>query len=77
MKKTELTKSSWPQVKAALKERFSTISERDLSYVNGKEEKLHTFLQEKLGKSRAEVDKIIESVHSSVKEKTKGSKDSQ
>ena len=69
MKKIELTKSSWDQMKTALKEKFSTLTEKDLYDVEGKEDKLHKLLQDKLGKSRAEVDQIIEKVHSSLKSK--------
>ena len=73
MKKTEL-KSSWDQVKTALKSKFSTLTEKDLSYVAGKEDELHKLLQEKLGKSRAEVDKIIENLHSTLKDKAGNAK---
>ena len=73
MKKTEL-KSSWDQVTTALKSKFSTLTEKDLNYVEGKENELHKLLQEKLGKSRAEVDKIIENVHSTIKDKTSKAK---
>jgi uncharacterized protein YjbJ (UPF0337 family) len=69
MENTQSTKPSWDQVKAALKEGFSTISEKELDSFKGKEEKLHKYLQNKLGKNRAEVDQILEKVHSSLKEK--------
>ncbi len=69
MKKIELTKTSLDQVKTALKEKFSTLTEKDLNDMEGKEDKLHKLLQDKLGKSRTEVDQIIEKVHSSLKGK--------
>ena len=74
MKKTEL-KSSWTQVKATLKSKFSGLTDKDLTYVEGKEDEFYKRLQEKLGKSRAEVDQIIEKVHSTLKEKASRSKD--
>ena len=73
MKKEEL-KNSWEQVKTTLKQKFA-LSEKDLNYVEGKEDELYEHLQTKLGKSRGEVDKIIQSVHSSVKAKEKPSQD--
>ena len=72
MKKEEL-KKSWTQMKATLKEKFDTLSEKDLNYVEGKEAEFYQNLQKKLGKSRTEVDQILEKTHSGLKDKFKQS----
>ena len=55
---TEL-KGNWNQVKATLKEKIELLTQVDLLFAAGKEEEILCRLQTKLGRSKAEVHKII------------------
>ncbi len=61
MDKLEL-KGKWNQVKGKLKEEYAVLSDNDLAYEEGKEDQLVGKLQEKLGKSRDEVVKMLRSL---------------
>lgn len=58
MYKLELI-SRWNQVKERLKARYNMLTEDDLSFRMGREGELIGRLQQKLGKSRADVMRMI------------------
>lgn len=58
MNKTEL-KGNWNEQKGKLKQKFATLTDDDLMFVEGKKDELYGRLQIKLGKSEEELHKII------------------
>jgi len=54
--------SDWEQVKERLKENNIDLSDEDLSYTIGQEDDLLERLSQKMGKSKEEVKKYIESI---------------
>ncbi len=52
-------KGSWNEAKGKLKQKFAELTDDDMLYVEGKEEELYGRLQKRLGKSREEVEKIL------------------
>lgn len=52
-------KGTWNEKKGKLKQKFSKLTDDDLTYVEGKEEELLGRLQKRLGKSKDEVREII------------------
>lgn len=66
---TQSLKDSWSQMKEALKQKYSKLTEDDLKYAAGKEEDLYNRIQKKLGVTRQEVDKIFQEQHEYVKTK--------
>lgn len=52
-------KGNWNEKKGKLKQKFSKLTDDDLTYVEGKEEELLGRLQKRLGKSKDEVREII------------------
>ncbi len=58
-------KGNWNELKGKLKQKYANLTDDDLMYVEGKEEELHGRLQKTLGKSKEEVNEIIESLSSS------------
>jgi uncharacterized protein YjbJ (UPF0337 family) len=55
---TEL-KGSWKEKKGKLKQKFATLTDNDLLFVDGKQDELLGRLQVKLGKTKEEIKKII------------------
>lgn len=55
---TEL-KGNWHETKGKLKQKFALLTDSDMLLVEGKEEEMMGRLQIKLGKSKAELQKII------------------
>ena len=55
---TEL-KGSWNETKGKLKQKFALLTENDLLLVDGKQDELLGRLQTKLGKTKAEIQKVI------------------
>jgi len=53
-------KGNWNQLKGKLKQEYADLTDNDLLYVEGKEDELHGRLQTKLGKSKDEVNSIID-----------------
>ncbi|MEZ0274555.1 MAG: CsbD family protein [Roseimicrobium sp.] len=53
-------KGDWNEAKGKLKQKFAELTDDDLLYQEGKEDELYGRLQQRLGKTRAEVDKILE-----------------
>jgi uncharacterized protein YjbJ (UPF0337 family) len=58
MNTTEL-KGTWKEQKGKLKEKFAALTDNDLLFAEGKKEEMIGRLQIKLGKTKAELDKII------------------
>lgn len=58
MDKLEL-KGNWNKIKGKLKKEYGELTDDDLTYSEGQEDRLIGRLQDKLGKSRDEVVKIL------------------
>lgn len=54
-----IIKGNWNQLKGKIKQKYSELTDDDLTYVEGKEDELLGRLQEKLGKSKDEIKKEI------------------
>ncbi|TVR16297.1 MAG: CsbD family protein [Balneolaceae bacterium] len=48
-------KGNWNQLKGKLKQKYGDLTDDDLTYVEGKDDEFIGKLQEKLGKTRAEI----------------------
>jgi len=55
-------KENWTEQKTKLKAKFSTLTDEDLHYENGKKEEMMTKIQEKLGKTKVEMTAIMSSL---------------
>lgn len=55
-------KGNWNEAKGKLKQKYGQLTDDDLAYTEGKEDELVGKLQKKLGKTREEVIKEIESL---------------
>nr|WP_245958116.1 CsbD family protein [Roseimicrobium gellanilyticum] len=53
-------KGSWNETKGKLKQKFAELTDDDLLYQEGKEDELYGRLQQRLGKTREEIDRIID-----------------
>lgn len=49
----------WKKKKEVLKKRYTSLSDEDLTYEKGKEKQLISRIQQKLGKTKEEVKRII------------------
>ncbi|SHF47719.1 hypothetical protein SAMN05443144_10936 [Fodinibius roseus] len=56
---TLITSDNWDEIKNKLIENHSILTDKNLTYEEGKEEKLLATLQRKLGKSKKEVSAMI------------------
>jgi uncharacterized protein YjbJ (UPF0337 family) len=61
MNTTEL-KGNWNEQKGKLKQKFAAITDNDLLFEEGKKEEMLGKLQVKLGKSKEELQKVIEAL---------------
>lgn len=61
MSESELS-GNWKDQKKQLKEKFAALNENDLLFAEDKKEEMIRKLQIKLGKTREEILKIIESI---------------
>lgn len=52
-------KGSWNEMKGKLKEKYGQLTDDDLTYEEGQEDKMYGRLQQKLGKSRDEIKKEL------------------
>nr|WP_253403336.1 CsbD family protein [Pontibacter sp. HSC-36F09] len=52
-------RGSWDDVKGQLKQNYAELTEDDLTYVEGQEDELWGRLQQKLGKTKNEIMKVI------------------
>lgn len=55
-------KGIWSEAKGKLKQKYATLTDDDLAFVEGKEEELYGRLQQRLGKTKEEILKEIESI---------------
>ena len=53
-------KGSWNEIKGKLKQKYGNLTDNDLAFAEGKEDELLGRLQKKLGKSKEEVQQMIE-----------------
>jgi uncharacterized protein YjbJ (UPF0337 family) len=51
---------NWNVIKGKLKQKYSNLTDDDLTFAEGKEEELYGRLQKKLGKTKDEIKKEIE-----------------
>ncbi|MBK0369085.1 CsbD family protein [Flavobacterium agrisoli] len=58
MNTTEI-KGNWNELKGKLKQQYADLTDDDLLYAEGKEDELYGRLQQKLGKSKEEVQQMI------------------
>jgi uncharacterized protein YjbJ (UPF0337 family) len=56
---TTSLKGKWNEVKGKLKQEYDDLTDDDLLYVEGKEDELYGRIQQKVGKSKDEVKKMI------------------
>jgi uncharacterized protein YjbJ (UPF0337 family) len=56
---TTTLKGKWSEVKGKLKKEYADLTDDDLLYVEGKEDELYGRIQQKVGKSKDEVKKMI------------------
>ena len=52
-------RGNWNEVKGKLKQKYAQLTDDDLLYSEGKEEELLGRLQQRLGKTRAEIEDIL------------------
>jgi uncharacterized protein YjbJ (UPF0337 family) len=52
-------KGRWNELKGVVKQKYADLTDDDLLYVEGKEDELLGRLQKKLGKSKEEVESIL------------------
>jgi uncharacterized protein YjbJ (UPF0337 family) len=53
-------KGRWNEVKGKLKQKYGELTDDDLAFAEGKEDELLGRLQQKLGKKKEEIRKMIE-----------------
>ena len=53
-------KGSWNEMKGKLKQKYGNLTDDDLTFAEGKEDELYGRLQQKLGKTKEEVRRVIE-----------------
>jgi uncharacterized protein YjbJ (UPF0337 family) len=58
---TEL-KGNWNEIKGKLKQKFAMLTDSDLLLAEGKEEEMLGRLQVRLGKTKDEINKLIEAL---------------
>jgi uncharacterized protein YjbJ (UPF0337 family) len=54
-------KGSWNEVKGKLKQKYADLTDDDLTYIEGKDDELLGRLQKRLGRSRDEIRRELES----------------
>lgn len=55
-------KGNWNELKGKLKQKFASLTDNDLLFDEGKKEEMMGRIQEKLGKTKDELNKIIASI---------------
>lgn len=58
MNTTELA-GKWDELKGVLKQKYADLTDDDLLFVEGKEEELYARIQQKIGKTKDEIKKMI------------------
>ncbi|MFC2111247.1 CsbD family protein [Bacteroidota bacterium] len=59
---SSLLRANWKEKKAKLKQKFALLTDNDLMLVEGKKEEMLKRLQIKLGKTKEELNRILESL---------------
>ena len=59
---TETVKGGWNEQKGILKQKFAQLTDNDFLFVEGKKDEMIGKLQLKLGKTREEIQKIIDEI---------------
>ncbi|WMX17319.1 MULTISPECIES: CsbD family protein [unclassified Aureispira] len=59
---SDKVKGNWKQVKGKMKQRYAQLTDNDLMYEKGKEDEMLGRLQQKLGKSKQEIKRWINSI---------------
>ena len=59
MKNSIELKGNWNETKGKLKQKFAMLTDDDLLFIEGKQEEMLGKIQVKLGKTKAEIDKLI------------------
>lgn len=59
---TDKLKGNWNQIKGKLKQEYADITDDDLTYEEGKEDELIGRLQTKMGKTKDQVKRWIDSI---------------
>ena len=59
---TTIIKGNWNEKKGKLKQKFAILTDNDLLLEDGKEDELFGRLQTKLGQTREQIKKLIESL---------------
>lgn len=52
-------KGNWNEIKGKLKQKYATLTDDDLTFVDGKEDELFGRLQQRLGKEKEELRREI------------------
>lgn len=55
-------KGNWNELKGKLKQKYADLTDDDLLYAEGKEDELYGKLQQRLGKTREEIQKELDSL---------------
>lgn len=55
-------KGNWNELKGKLKQKYADLTDDDLLYAEGKEDELYGKLQQKLGKTKEELQKELDSL---------------
>jgi uncharacterized protein YjbJ (UPF0337 family) len=66
---TDKIKGNWNELKGKLKQEYADLTDNDLLYVEGKEDELRGRLQQKLGKTKDEVNSLFERLTSTDRSK--------
>ena len=59
---TTEAKGNWNEQKGKLKQKFAILTDNDLMFEKGKKEEMFGRLQKKLGKTKEELQKVIEGI---------------
>ncbi len=62
MKNTTEAMGNWNEIKGKLKQKFAILTDNDLLLVEGKKDEMLGRIQVKIGKTKAELQKIISSL---------------
>jgi uncharacterized protein YjbJ (UPF0337 family) len=57
-------KGNWNVIRGRLKQQYAELTDNDLAYVEGKEDETTGRIQHRLGKTREEVEKILDDLSS-------------
>lgn len=61
MNTTEL-KGKWHELKGVLKQKYADLTDDDLLYVEGKEDELYGRIQQKVGATKEDVEKLFKDI---------------